>query len=349
MLVRTSFLLILSLAFIPVLNACDACGTHASQPAQGGASGFTASTDNDGYKWSFDTSFEYRNFAKVDIERAHAIHESDRDTHGFLYDWHVTSRFGYSVTKDLNVGISQSYRLLKMRNIHGGPDHHDEEAEAPEDGEEAAPPEPDVPDPILGRRETSKGLTDLTLDVKWRFKKQEDGGFPVDLALFGSLKPPSGDSNNRNPDGKRFEEEEQPGTGSWNGTIGIAASKTWGPWGASGAVSHTFKGEGTQHFKEGDATVFSLSGSRLMTPKKMGLKIYTSLGVQTILEDKAVEYSKKSPDHGGQNIFLLPAVTIQPIKRLTISIGGSVPVYQEENGFHQKQDFGAQIHVGVRF
>lgn len=252
-----------------------------------------------------------------------------------MYDLTPSLRLSYNVTKDLTVGVTQSYRYLRMRNIEGSEEEGD----------------PDAPDPVLGRRETSKGFGDLVFDVKWRFKKLADKGFPVDLAVFASLKPPSGNTQKRNPDGERYEAEDQPGTGSWNGTLGLAASKTWdgGTWGASGSVAHTFKGEGTQQFKEGDSTAIALSGSRRLTSAKTSYRVYASLGVQGLIEQKAREDGNKSPDHGGQTLFAVPGISAQPIKRLTLSVNATVPVYQEENGFHQKEAWGMQFHAGIKF
>lgn len=280
---------------------------------------------------------DYRKFSHLNVGRAHEIHERGRDTHGNLYELLPSLRLSYNVTKDLTVGVTQAYRYLRMRNIHGS-EHED-------DGDEEAP------DPVLGRRETSKGFSDLVFDVKWRFKKQTEKGFPVDLAVFASLKPPSGNTQKRNPGGERFEAEDQPGTGSWNGTIGLAASRTWdgGAWGASGSVAHTFKGEGTQQFKAGDSTALALSGSRRLTSAKTSYRVYASLGVQGILEMKARQDGLKSPDHGGQTVFVVPGISAQPVKRLTLSVNATAPVYQELNGFHQEQAWGMQFHAGIRF
>jgi len=306
-----------------VAGACDRCGCSSGGSSCGGASGITASDDAGEYKWSLDTSFDYRNFKRRPDAESHAIVERGRDTHSFLDDILVTERLGYKVTNDLDVGVTQGFRRLRKTEIEDE-DH-------------------------LGLHEFSEGATDLEFDIKWRFKQQKDDGFPVDLAVFGHVSVPTGTHRNRTKLGDLFETEEQPGTGGVEGTGGLAASKRWGLWGASGAVSYSIKGEGVQRFKEGNSFRASLSAARQLTPATLSWKVYASLGVQGLVEQKAVDHGSKSPDHGGQTIFVLPGISAQPLSRLNLSVNGSVPVYQEQNGFHQHQNYGVQCNVGIRF
>jgi hypothetical protein len=201
----------------------------------------------------------------------------------------------------------------------------------------------------LGHEESSRGLNDIGFDFKYRFKSQEVNVFPVDIALFGSMKAPTGPTHRHRSNDELFEAEEQPGTGSWNGTLGIVASKTWGTWGASGSLGYTYKGEGTQHFKGGNVTRMTMSASKLLTPESWGWKLYLSNGLQGVLEERAEEDGLKNPDHGGRALVVTPGIAIKPIDRLILSTSASVPVYDHENGFHQHTNWGVQFSIGVKF
>jgi len=256
------------------------------------------------------------------VAEANRIVDSGRDTHGHVNEYDITQRFGYAVTPDLLVSISQGYRSLKMVGIE---------------------------DDDLGKSERSSGATDLDLGVSYRFLHQRPDGCPVDLVVFADEKFPTGVTNNRKPSGDLFETEDQPGTGSFNETIGLSTAKRWGKWSATAAYGFTYKGGGSQRFKEGNINRLSFNGTRKMTPDDWGWRLFLSQGVQGWIENRARDHSITGPDHGGDFIYAVPAVTVQPINRLFLTASAAVPIYQQENGFHQKDRFSVQFNVGIRF
>ncbi len=341
--------------------ACDACGSSFGDPARGGASGFTAGVGDprrllkdlavsrklkdgsdaepalaDGVpdltkpavevaaprRWSVDTSFEYRQFQHNRAENSFLIVQAGHDQHAYRYDCFVNEHIGYLITEDLSIGVSAGFRSLHKVNV--------------DDTNR------------IGQRETSTGATDLAFDVKYRFMKQTEC-FPLDLAVFAALKTPYGETNNRRTNGDLFETEDQPGSGSLNETLGIAASHGWEKWGASASASYTHKGQGSQEFKEGDLARFSLSASRLLSPTCYAWKLYGSAGLQGLLERHAVDHHITGPDHGGRNMFVLPGIAAKPNDRLVVSLTAPIPVIQDENGTHQKQRWSVQLGVGIRF
>ena len=275
-------------------------------------------------KWYFDTYFEWIQYKHQNIAKARAIIDLDRDTHAHVKESDVTQRFAYAVTSDLQVSLSQGFRSLYMREIE------DED--------------------LLGHKERSSGATDIDVGVQYRFLHQNnDCGSPVDMQVFADVKAPTGKTNNRKPNNDLFETEDQPGTGSWNETIGISVGKRWGLWGASAAYAYTHKGEGSQDFKEGDVNRLSISASRRISPDEWKCKIFLNQAVQGFIENRAVEDGVTSKDHGGQFIYAVPGVSVMPSSHLILTATGSVPIYQQEVGFHQKDKFGVQFNVGVRF
>lgn len=318
------YLLLLLLLLSSALSACDSCRTSGGDPSRGGAAGLTAGSSHEQYKWTADVMYHYKNWDRDNAPHALATNDTrGRHTHGLIDEWTSTVRIGYSVLPDLELGLAQGYR--HVRGI-------------------------EVEDPLLlGAHSVQDGFDDLRFDLRWRFKKQEAGRFPVDLALFGEVKFPTGQTGERAAGGELAEAEHQPGTGGWDGTLGLAVSRAWGRWGASGAAAYTYKSEGTQGFKYGDVFRLSASGSYRVSPESWGTKIWINLGTQALFESKARNDGVKDPNHGGQTIFVLPGLAVQPLDRLTFSAGVYVPVYQELNGYHQEEDWSGNVGVRIRF
>ena len=145
-------------------------------------------------------------------------------------------------------------------------------------------------------------------------------------------------TGNHKPDGDLFETEDQPGSGSFNRTGGLSVSKRWGIWARAAAYGYTHKGLGSQEFKEGDVNRLTFSGARQVSPDDWRTRVFLSQGMQGFIENKARDEGEVSPDHGGQFIYAVPSVSVQPNSHLTLTLSGTVPLYQNENGFHQKDN-----------
>ena len=276
-----------------------------------------------GYKWGLDTLTEYVRYEHNSIARGVAILEAGRDTHAHRYEFDVTERLSYAVSDDLQLSLAQGYRYLNLREIEN-PDQ-------------------------AGRPEHSDGPGDLDLGIQYKALHQKPCGSPVDLYIFASVKFPTGVTRNRKPNGDLFETEDQPGTGSFNETGGLSVSKRWGKWAGSAAYGYTHKGEGSQEFKEGDVNRLTISGARQVSPDDWSTRVFLSQGVQGFIENKARDHGEVGPDHGGQFIYAAPSVSVQPNSHLTLTLSGAVPLYQNENGLHQKDNYSLQLNVGIRF
>ncbi|MBE7463564.1 MAG: transporter [Planctomycetes bacterium] len=305
--------------------ACDSCKCTAGDPARGGASGITAGHEHhEDYRWSVDTSYHYKNWDRIKPSHALAINDTaGRHTHAVIDEWTASIRVGYAVTRDVELGLTQGYRHVRQQN---------------------------GTDPLFaGAHETSNGIDDLRFDFRWRFKRQTESGWPVDLALFGEGLFPTGQVHERGANEARIEAEHQPGTGGFAGTLGLAVSRGWNRWGASGSVAYTHKTEGTQDYKPGDVLRVSAAGSYRVSPESWGTKIWLNLGVQALFENKSQEDGEKDPNHGGQTIFVIPGLAVQPLDRLIFSASLQQPVYQQLNGYHQEEDWALAFNTRVRF
>lgn len=316
--------LVVAASLTGALSACEQCRATPGDAAKGGGGGLTAGGNDLRYRWSFDTSFDYRNWDRIDADKAKAINDSGSHVHSHIDDWFITSRVGYAVDRDISVGISQNYRHLRTINTT------------------------DLL--ILGQHEYADGFGDIEVDFKFRIKEQQEDGFPVDLAFFVSVKPPTGQQSERSElTGELFAAHDQPSAGALNVTGGVSASKQWGPWGASGAAIFTYKSEGAQNFQEGNTFRLTFSASRELPWQPGGWKFYPTLGVQYLYEFHGKDHGVIDEDHGGKFISIVPSIVAKPIDRLTLSVGMNFPALQNYNGTHQETDFGVMIGIGVRF
>ena len=275
------------------------------------------------YRWSSDTTLEFIKYRAVNVEKAFEINDSPGGhLHGTIDEWFIIQRIGYEISADLGVGVSQNFRRLRDRN---------------------------VTDPLnQGVEQKAQGFGDIVLDIKYRFMRQGDT-FPVDLSVYANIKAPTGENDERDPFGVLFDTHDQPGSGSWDGGMGIVASRRWGRWSASGSFGFSIRGEGDREFKSGDSVRLTLSAGRQLLPECWGWKMDANLGVSGIYEYEGRDMGEVDRNHGGKFVVVEPSIAVHPINRLTLTVSAPLPVYQEFNGTHQKQAYGIQFNIGVRF
>ncbi len=102
----------------------------------------------------------------------------------------------------------------------------------------------------------AEGIGDLTLLAQYRFF---GNGSDPQASLLAGVKTPTGKTDERDSEGELFDAEFQPGSGSWDGLIGVAISKPLGRWSLDGNILYTVATEGTQQTDLGDR--FQYNGS----------------------------------------------------------------------------------------
>lgn len=101
----------------------------------------------------------------------------------------------------------------------------------------------------------SSGFGDLLLFGQYRFLEKED----TDLGLLLGLKMPTGETEDKDDDGHRFETEFQPGTGSWDFLVGSSISYTHEQFGYHANVLFNKTTEGSQSTEIGDALSYNIA------------------------------------------------------------------------------------------
>ncbi|HKS16506.1 MAG TPA: transporter, partial [Planctomycetota bacterium] len=101
-------------------------------------------------------------------------------------------------------------------------------------------------DPSGPDRISASGPGDLSLVAKWRFYRWDDVGKAANFAILAGIEAPSGEDDEHAPP------ELQPGSGSWDPSIGAAATYEPGRWRFNAAALYKRNGKGTEDFRFGD-------------------------------------------------------------------------------------------------
>ena len=118
-------------------------------------------------------------------------------------------------------------------------------------------------------RGDAEGVGDLAALLHWRVVNNREAG--SQWALLGGLKAPTGDTARKDRAGELFDLEFQPGSGSWDLMLGLAASQRMGAVSLHSNVLYTFAGGGEQRTNLGDRFQYNLALSwRVIGPASAG-------------------------------------------------------------------------------
>jgi hypothetical protein len=258
-------------------------------------------------------SFEFRQerFNKIPARDAHNLHHDGRHIHGKNHEEAYALTAGVGVTEhlDLFLAAPAASRTSTQVDDHGA----------------------------LGRGERSQGLGDVRMLAKYRFWRRG-----AHASMLAGIKAPTGETSDRDQSGRKFEPEQQPGSGSWDITTGLAVTTLVTPQMAlSAACQYVYRGEGAQDVQQGDVIRADLAGSYALKPSGSypNLKLILELGAQHAGRDRA-RGDRKVLDSGGVAVLLGPGLLLDVNERLSAYLSVPVPVYQNLGGEHEELKYG---------
>ncbi len=224
--------------------------------------------------------------------------------------------------------------------------------------------------PVLGEHvnviETlgdASGVGDVTLFGQYRFLKGAGSGLEM-AALFG-VKLPTGKTSENANEGERFEAEFQPGSGSWDGQFGLAATMRSGPWSFDTSALYHLVTEGTQNTDLGDRLLYGVALSyRVMGGPAAEEHVHAdgavhlhksasnALNVDLVLElngewhDKQVAGTEIDDNSGGHTLYVSPGVRLSAGDWSGYASVG-IPVVEDMNGLQPDPDW--KLVTGVAF
>ncbi len=261
----------------------------------------------------------YTNFDTFTNSQLINLGKRGEDVHTFRNIYTPSLSAGYGITDNWYVALNVPYVFKFNQRVSDGP-------------------------PInVG---SSIGVGDTTLFSAYRFLKRDD--INLHATLLGGIKIPSGVRHFRDNQGNLFETDEQPGTGSWDPSIGLAVSKTFKHISISSNGLYKFSTEGTQNTTVGDIATFNLSAAhRVRTTDKVLNKIFPEhvsgkdLTWDLILEGNG-QWSQKSvtntygmhitdENHGGLIVYMSPGMRLIFNKKWITNLSVGLPIIKELN------------------
>lgn len=209
----------------------------------------------------------------------------------------------------------------------------------------------------------TQGLGDLTLFGAWRFLRRPYAG--VEATVLGGLKTPTGRTD-ETYEGKTVEVLHQPGSGSWDPLLGLAASKRFGRLTAHGNSLYTLATEGAQQTDLGDRAQLNLALAWRLGGKEdygdcdeVWEYFYPESRKHWLLDlvlegngqwqEKAEVAGVRDASSGGRVVYLTPGLRLSYEQRLALSLAFGVPIYQDLNGLQSKTDYRVSGGISVGF
>ncbi len=194
------------------------------------------------------------------------------------------------------------------------------------------------------------GMGDITFLARYTSFKRDRAGGTFRVAPFAALKTPTGEDDEKDGLG-RLPQPLQPGSGSWDPSLGVVITRQTLKWQVDASASYTFNTEAND-FEFGDAARLDISYQHRAWPRKLGPGapgfLYGVLESTLAWQDGNRIAGKEDADSGGAAWFLSPG--LQYVTKRTVAEAAlRLPVVQDLNGDALENDFTAILSVRVNF
>ena len=361
---------VITAAGAALLLAQPAFAHHPSGVGSTGGAGpinTIAASPLDKGEWAASIAFEWiklNPLSNAFLANVGATNSHDVDVHSLSNILAPAISFGYGITADFT--LSARLPVVVRTDIKEAAHEHPGGGALPEGAVE-----------FLG---DSAGIGDLTLLGQYRF--YHNRATRTELALLLGVKAPTGVTDRHTDTGEVFDAEFQPGSGSWDGLFGLAATKRIGPWSLDANVLYVLVTEGTQSTDLGDRLLYNAavsyrlwSGtSAAVAPMKLGAlpepmwhggpgahqpshahrEAPNGPGLDLVLElngewhTKQVQSGVTDPNTGGNTLYLSPGLRFSKDNWSSfVSVG--VPIINDQNGSQAEPEVRVVTGVSLTF
>jgi hypothetical protein len=178
------------------------------------------------------------------------------------------------------------------------------------------------------------------------------------------IKAPTGATDRRAENGERFGTEHQPGSGSWDGLLGLSFSTRMGRMGIDANGLYTLAGEGAQATDAGDAFHYNLSlawrmlagdvhwhddGTRHHHDHPLVRYWDVSLELNGEWRDRVEVGGEGEPHTGGHVLYFSPGTRVRLHGGWSAYASVGVPVLTDLNGVQSEPDYRVIAGIGKHF
>ena len=309
-------------------------------------------------QWSAAVGVEYVDFDPMSDGRLHRLREADPDADLHSADslLRLSAGLAYGLTEHLTLSLRLPYvsRSDVREPEFEGAGSADALRFQPRHEAGEAPAGAEVVIEALG---DSAGLGDLTAFGQYRFYRSADQA--THLALLLGMQVPTGKTDERTRAGPKFEAELQPGSGAWNGIVGLAATRLSGAVSIDANILYTYTTEGTQDTELGDifdynlALGYALSGSGHRVPgHRHGHRGFAVDGVLELngawrTKDRISGYDNRNS--GGTLIYLSPGLRLTTPFGVSLALLFGYPLVSDFNGDQDDLDYRVLSNLAYSF
>lgn len=272
---------------------------------------------------SVETSFRYQRSETFSDDRLLTESANGHDIHSvdWLAEFSISGTYG--VTDHLNVSLSLPFEVL-----HGFRFVED-------DG---------VNPPAVEGANSIVGMGDATFLTKYSFNAD-----PVELAVLAGVKIPTGSTGQLDNSGNLLEPDHQPGTGSWDPMIGVAAMHQFERVTFGGSMLYRYTTEGRHEFRPGQQLTVAMKGEVQVAGLGKFPRVYVSLELAEQWTAMDRDQNVRNHDTGGSSITLGPGVRVRVNDHVTFGATLAFPLYQGLYGEQHKERFEFLFGTGVDF
>ncbi|MDD2733656.1 MAG: transporter [Desulfuromonadaceae bacterium] len=319
------------IALVGVIIACSCVVARADHPTVGFSAGLagpaitipaTTLPKGSGAVTLRVEYVKFRTFSDAELARFAA---QGTEVHSVDYLLSPSVGAGYGLTDDLTVGLRLPYLL--RTDIRSG---HNEGGEV-----------------VIDTHGNSDGVGDLTVLGQYRFVNNQLRR--LECALLVGIKTPTGATGVKDLKGELFETEHQPGSGSWDPLLGMAASKRLGAISFDANVLYTFATGGAQRTNLGDRLHYNLATSYRLGNEKShlhsdGTAEHQHLEWDLILEVNGEWQEKQTisnvvdDNSGGSLVYFSPGARLCGDNGWAATLSVGIPVIGERNGVQHETD-----------
>lgn len=260
--------------------------------------------------------------------------DAEADLHSVESLWSISAAAAYAITDDFTVGFRIPFimrdNIREPEHDHVGPGAEIES---------------------LGNIE---GIGDTTFYGQYRFFQNE--GTHIS-ALFG-IKTPTGKTNRSylHEEGiELLDAEFQPGSGSWDGILGLAFTQELGLFSVDASTVYNISSEGTQDTDLGDIFSYNFALSYRLFGQQNSSYAAPKFALDTIIEfngewrDKEETRNINDNNSGGHLAYISPGLRLSAGKNVSIGASFGIPVVQDTNGNQVEPDYRIISSLNIAF
>lgn len=197
----------------------------------------------------------------------------------------------------------------------------------------------------------SSGLGDLSLVGVYRFYRRDVPRATTQFSLIGGFKAPTGSTSQRDRDAplftgstrQRLPRPLQPGSGSWDGIVGISGFQNLDRLSFYGSVQGKINSE-NDRFRFGNNLHYDFTVDYVTLAER---NLFFVLEFNGINAGRNEEDGRKARNSGGHTLFISPGIEYLPLPYLILESSVQIPVVQNLDG--RQPEKRVSLVFGLRY